>query len=57
MILAGNKIKSKQREPPHIYLENQDGGSQRQSFLVKYVLFCMIVTYICTCITCNFSPW
>ena len=35
MILAGNQ--SKQRGPLRIYLENQDGVRQRQSFLVKYV--------------------
>ena len=35
MILAGNQ--SKQRGPLHIYLGNQDGVRQRQSFLVTYV--------------------
>ena len=41
MILAGNQ--RKQRGPLHIKLKNQDGVRQRQSFLVKYVSFCMIV--------------
>ena len=35
MILAGNQ--SKQWGPLHIYLGNQDGVRQRQSFLVTYV--------------------
>ena len=57
MILAGNQ--SKQRGPHHIYLQNQDGVRQRQSFLVKYVTshqLCMIVTDIGACISCNFTP-
>ena len=35
MILAGNQ--SRQRGPLHIYLGNQHGVRQRQSFLVTYV--------------------
>ena len=55
MILAANE--SKQRGPLHIYLENQDGVRQRQSFLVKYVSRFMIVTDIGAYIRCNFTSW
>ena len=56
MILAGNQIK--QRGPLHIYLGNQDGVRQRQSFLVTYVSSALqIVTAIGACIRCNFTPW
>ena len=52
-----------QRGLLQIYLKNQDGVRQRQSFLMKYVPFCMMVTDTSGCInelqfhaliTCNY---